>query len=87
MSQPTVSKHLRVLREAGFVESTVDAQRRLYRLRPEPLQELDAWLAQFRRFWSAHIDALERHLNRMDPSTPKLTKTRTRKTTRPKPRQ
>ncbi len=66
MPQPTVSKHLRVLREAGFVESTVDAQRRLYRLKPEPLQELDAWLAQFRRFWSAHIDALERHLDRMD---------------------
>jgi len=66
MPQPTVSKHLRVLREAGFVESTVDAQRRLYRLRPEPLQEVDAWLAPFRRFWSAHIDALERHLDRMD---------------------
>jgi DNA-binding transcriptional ArsR family regulator len=66
MSQPTVSKHLRVLRDAGFVESTVDAQRRLYRLNPEPLQQLDAWLAQFRRFWSAHVDALERHLDRMD---------------------
>ena len=66
MSQPTVSKHLRVLRDAGFVESTVDAQRRLYRLKPEPLQEVDAWLAQFRRFWSAHVDALERHLDRMD---------------------
>ena len=66
MSQPTVSKHLRVLREAGFVESTVDAQRRLYRLRPAPLQELDAWLAPFRRFWSAHVDALERHLDRMN---------------------
>jgi DNA-binding transcriptional ArsR family regulator len=52
MPQPTVSKHLRVLRDAGFVESTVDAQRRLYRLRPEPLQEVDMWLAQFRRFWS-----------------------------------
>ena len=67
MPQPTVSKHLRVLREAGFVESTVDAQRRLYRLRPEPFREVDTWLAQFRRFWSAHIDALERHLDRMDP--------------------
>jgi DNA-binding transcriptional ArsR family regulator len=66
MPQPTVSKHLRVLREAGFVESTVDAQRRLYRLKPEPLQEVDAWLAPFRRFWSAHIDALERHLDHMD---------------------
>jgi DNA-binding transcriptional ArsR family regulator len=65
MPQPTVSKHLRVLREAGFVESTVDAQRRLYQLKPGPLQEVDAWLAQFRRFWSAHIDALERHLDRI----------------------
>src|SRR3954470_10824065 len=68
MSQPAVSKHLRVLRDAGFVESSVDAQRRLYRLKPEPLQELDAWLARFRRFWSGHVDALERHLDRMDPS-------------------
>src|ERR1700740_1315604 len=58
MTQPTVSKHLRVLRDAGFVESTVDAQRRLYRLRPEPLQELEAWLAQFRRFWSTPLAAL-----------------------------
>jgi DNA-binding transcriptional ArsR family regulator len=66
MTQPTVSKHLRVLREAGFVESTVDAQRRLYRLKPQPFQQMDAWLAQFRRFWSAHVDALERHLDRMD---------------------
>jgi len=65
MAQPTVSKHLRVLREAGFVEATVDEQRRLYRLKPEPLQEVDAWLAPFRRFWSAHVDALERHLDRM----------------------
>ena len=66
MPQTTVSKHLRVLREAGFVECTVDAQRRLYRLKPEPLQEIDAWLAQFRQFWSVHIDALEHHLDRMD---------------------
>ena len=66
MPQPAVSKHLRVLRDAGFVESTVDAQRRLYRLKPGPLREIDAWLAQFRRFWSAHLDALERHLDRMD---------------------
>jgi DNA-binding transcriptional ArsR family regulator len=65
MTQPTVSKHLRVLREAGFVESTIDAQRRLYRLKPEPLQEIDAWLEPFRRFWSAHVDALDRHLDRM----------------------
>ena len=69
MPQPTVSKHLRVLRDAGFVESTVDAQRRLYRLKPEPLQEIEAWLAPFRRFWSGHVDALERHLDRMDRST------------------
>jgi DNA-binding transcriptional ArsR family regulator len=66
MPQPAVSKHLRVLRDAGFVESTVDAQRRLYRLKAEPLREIDAWLAQFRRFWSAHVDALERHLDRID---------------------
>ena len=84
MSQPTVSKHLRVLREAGFVESTVDAQRRVYRLKPGALQELDVWLAPFRRFWSAHLDALERHLNRIYPSTP--TKPKTRKTTAAKPR-
>ena len=69
MPQPTVSKHLRVLRDAGFVESTVDAQRRLYRLKPEPLQEVDAWLATFRRFWPAHVDALERHLDRTEKST------------------
>jgi DNA-binding transcriptional ArsR family regulator len=95
MSQPAVSKHLRVLREAGFVESTVDAQRRLYRLKPEPLREMDAWLAQFRRFWSAHVDALERHLDRVDQDRmdrdrkdqkpPKKRKTK-QKTTRPKPR-
>ncbi len=89
MTQPTVSKHLRVLREAGFVESTVDAQRRLYRLKPEPFQEVDDWLAQFRRFWSAHVDALERHLDRMDhdrmdQSTATNRKTK-EKTTRPKP--
>ena len=70
MPQPTVSKHLRVLREAGFVEATVDAQRRLYRLKPEPFQEVDVWLEQFRRFWSDHVDALERHLVRMERSSP-----------------
>src|SRR5271157_2290209 len=70
MTQPTVSKHLRVLRDAGFVESTVDAQRRVYRLKPGPFQEVDAWLARFRRFWSAHVDALERHLDRMDEAAP-----------------
>lgn len=66
MPQTTVSKHLRVLREAGFVDATVDAQRRLYRLRPEPLREIDDWLSPFRRFWSAHVDELERHLDRME---------------------
>src|SRR5215813_14029849 len=71
MPQPTVSKHLRVLRQAGFVESTVDAQRRLYRLKPEPLQEIDSWLPEFRRFCPAHLDALERHLDRMDKRSTK----------------
>ena len=78
MSQPTVSKHLRVLREAGFVEATIDAQRRLYRLRLEPFQEMDAWLAPFRRLWSAHLDALERHLDRMHRPTSTKRKTRKR---------
>ncbi|HVV48943.1 MAG TPA: metalloregulator ArsR/SmtB family transcription factor [Polyangia bacterium] len=65
MPQTSVSKHLRVLREAGFVESRVEAQRRVYGIRPEPLREVDAWLEPFRRFWTAHVDALERHLDRM----------------------
>lgn len=69
MPQPTVSKHLRVLREAGFVESTVDAQRRVYRLKPESLHEVDEWLAPFRRLWSRHLDALERHLDRTEQAT------------------
>ena len=71
MPQPSVSKHLRVLREAGFVESRVDAQRRVYRIRSEPLKEIDAWLAPFRRFWTAHVDALERHLDRMERTSRK----------------
>jgi len=70
LSQPSVSKHLRVLRDAGFVESRIEAQRRLYRLRPEPLMELDAWLVPFRRYWSKHVDALERYLDRMDKVRP-----------------
>jgi len=78
MSQPTVSKHLRVLREAGFVESTVDAQRRLYRLNPEPLQQVDKWLAPFREFWSARVDALERHLDRIDRTARRKRKARRR---------
>lgn len=65
LPQSSVSKHLRVLREAGLVESRIDAQRRVYRIQPEPLKEIDAWLAQFRRFWAMHVDALERHLDRV----------------------
>jgi DNA-binding transcriptional ArsR family regulator len=76
LPQPAVSKHLRVLRDAGFVESTVDAQRRLYRLKPEALHEVDDWLEPFRRFWSDHVDALERHLDRMDEPPPPKKKTR-----------
>ena len=79
MPQPMVSKHLRVLRDAGFVEFTVDAQRRVYRLKPEPFRELNTWLDQFRRFWSAHVDALERYLDRMDPSTQTKPKTKSRR--------
>jgi DNA-binding transcriptional ArsR family regulator len=71
MPQTSVSKHLRVLREAGFVEARVEAQRRVYRLRPEPLMAVDAWLAPFRRFWAAHVDALERHLDRMEQTSRK----------------
>jgi DNA-binding transcriptional ArsR family regulator len=78
MPQPAVSKHLRVLREAGFVESTVDAQRRLYRLKPEALREVDAWLAPFRRLWSSHVDALERYLDRMETPPPKKRKKKKR---------
>jgi len=63
LSQPGVSKHLRVLREAGLVEVRQDAQRRLYRARPEPLAEIDAWLAPYRRYWTDSLDALERHLD------------------------
>jgi DNA-binding transcriptional ArsR family regulator len=62
MSQPAVSKHLRVLRDAGLVEVRPDAQRRLYRIRPEPLVEIDEWLAPYRRLWSGSLDRLARHL-------------------------
>lgn len=62
MSQPAVSKHLRVLRDAGLVEARVDAQRRIYSLRPEPLAEMDAWLAPYRKFWRGKLAALQRHL-------------------------
>jgi DNA-binding transcriptional ArsR family regulator len=63
ISQPGVSKHLRVLREAGLVEARADAQRRLYRVRLEPLAEIDEWLAPYRRLWAGRLDALERHLD------------------------
>ncbi|MGO8876725.1 MAG: ArsR/SmtB family transcription factor [Acidimicrobiales bacterium] len=66
LSQPGVSKHLRVLREAGLVDVRVDAQRRWYQLRPEPLAEIDAWIEPYRRFWSTRLDALEAHLDRKD---------------------
>jgi DNA-binding transcriptional ArsR family regulator len=65
LSQPAVSKHLRVLREAGLVEARTDAQRRIYRVCPEPLREVDDWLAPYRRQWAGHLDALERHLDVM----------------------
>jgi DNA-binding transcriptional ArsR family regulator len=71
MPQPSVSKHLGVLRKAR-----VDAQRRVYRIRPEPLMEIEEWLAPFRHFWSGHVDALERHLDRMDPAPPRKRKKR-----------
>jgi DNA-binding transcriptional ArsR family regulator len=67
LSQPAVSKHLRVLREAGLVEARTDAQRRIYRVRPEPLREVDDWLTPYRRQWAGHLDALERHLEVMAP--------------------
>jgi DNA-binding transcriptional ArsR family regulator len=66
LSQPSVSKHLRVLRHAGLVESRTEAQRRIYRVRAEPLRELDEWLAPYRRRWASHRNALERHLEIMD---------------------
>ena len=63
LSQPGTSKHLRVLREAGLVRVRQDAQRRWYELRPDPLVEVDAWLAPYRRLWTERFDALERHLD------------------------
>jgi DNA-binding transcriptional ArsR family regulator len=71
LPQPSVSKHLKVLRDGGFVESRVEAQRRVYRLTPKPLQEIDEWLEPFRRFWSKHVDALEQHLDRMEKASKK----------------
>jgi DNA-binding transcriptional ArsR family regulator len=70
IAQPTVSKHLKTLREAGLVVVRPDAQRRWYRLQPEPLRELDAWLAPYREAWSERLDALSRHLDRMEEESP-----------------
>ena len=67
ISQPTVSKHLSVLREAGLVNVRKDAQRRLYSLNPAPLKDLDLWLARYRHFWTQHLDALEAHLDKEFP--------------------
>ena len=64
LSQPAVSKHLRVLKDAGLVEARADAQRRLYRIRPEPLADLDQWLDSYRQLWTTHLDRLEDHLDR-----------------------
>jgi len=66
LSQPAVSKHLRILREAGLVEVRIDAQRRLYSLRPEHLRAIDEWLAPYRQMWATRLDDLERHLDTMD---------------------
>ncbi|QSQ21285.1 winged helix-turn-helix transcriptional regulator [Pyxidicoccus parkwayensis] len=80
LTQPTVSKHLRVLKDARLVDVEQDAQRRLYRLRPEPLAELDAWLQPYRALWSQRLDALERHLDSMpDEPAPARGSTRSRR--------
>ena len=68
LSQPAVSKHLKVLREAGLVQSRTDAQRRIYRVNPEPLRAVDEWLAPYRRQWVGRLNALERHLEIMEGS-------------------
>jgi DNA-binding transcriptional ArsR family regulator len=70
MSQPAVSKHLRLLRDAGLVEARVEAQRRVYRVRVEPLRQVDEWLAPYRTLWSTSLDDLERHLDQMDDESP-----------------
>lgn len=72
--QPSVSRHLKVLRDAGLVEVRGDAQRRLYRLRPEPLREIDAWLEPFRALWAERLDGLERHLASTVTPVPPTTK-------------
>jgi DNA-binding transcriptional ArsR family regulator len=82
LPQPLISKHLRVLRDTGFVEARIDAQLRVYRLRPEPLIALDKWLEPYRRYWNTHLDALERHLDRMSATrTPAARSARGRRNT------
>ena len=81
ISQPAVSKHLRVLRQAGLVEARTDAQRRIYRVRAEPLRAVDEWLAPYRRLWPARLDALEQHLETMRADEPTNQRTRTEDTT------
>lgn len=71
MSQPAVSKHLRVLRDAGLVDVRAEGQRRIYRVRPEPLMELDRWLEPYRQLWRHSLDRLAEHLDRDDPRTPR----------------
>jgi DNA-binding transcriptional ArsR family regulator len=68
LSQPAISKHLRILREAGLVEVRADAQRRLYRVHAEPLRAVDQWLMPYRRMWASHLDELERHLQSISDS-------------------
>jgi DNA-binding transcriptional ArsR family regulator len=68
ISQPAVSKHLKVLREAGLVRCRTAGQHRLYRVDPQPLREVDEWLAPYRRQWADHLNALERHLQIMEAS-------------------
>lgn len=68
LAQPAVSKHLKVLRDAGFVSCRTAAQRRIYRIEPRPLRSVDAWLAPYRRLWAKHLDALERHLDEQEPT-------------------
>lgn len=67
LAQPAVSKHLKVLRDSGFVSCRTAAQQRIYRIDPRPLRSLDAWLAPYRRLWTKHLDALERHLDGQEP--------------------
>jgi DNA-binding transcriptional ArsR family regulator len=68
LTQPAVSRHLRVLRQVGLVEVRAEAQRRIYTLRPQPLAELDGWLSTYRRFWATKLDALEANLHATHPS-------------------